>query len=383
MIPIYNCVIDESLGDETGIYAISFVEDPANETDFVALSKAEVFLSKDTKKQILTGVVLKPEQLIYRYSPEMGDYYIKFSAEEIEKIAFKMMRKGIALHNTTHQHEAQLQGNYLTELWIIEDPEKDKSAALGFKDLPKGTLMCSYKIQDTDYWNNEVMTGNVKGFSLEGFFAQELNMTKYNKMEEENKEVNSMLSKIWRFLLDIANVERQDVTDSGDTYREFILEDGKVVKVDSEGFATMDGVQLPSGEHMLSDGSIMVIDENGNFVETKSISVAQSESSEVVPNQNLNKEKMEEIEKLKAELSALNEELKAKNELIENQEIELSKLKEEKEQKDAEIIELKKHTPSAEPVQPKLENQTINLEGMSRCEIIARAAEAKAKRINK
>lgn len=122
--PIYDCMIDESADDLTGIYAISFVDFPANQVDFIALHKQqELHLSRDTAKQVLTGVVLKPGQLIYRHSPQTGDYYIRFSEEQVEKIARKMMKTGIALHSTTHQHRSPLTGNYLTELWIVEDPK--------------------------------------------------------------------------------------------------------------------------------------------------------------------------------------------------------------------------------------------------------------------
>jgi len=274
-IPVYNCVIDENVDDLTGVYAISFVDMPANEIDFVALGKQELYLSKDEQKQILTGVVLKPEQLIYRNSPQLGDYYIKFSAGQIEKIAHKMMKTGIALHNTTHQHQSPLSGNYLTELWIVENPANDKSNALGFTDLPKGTLMCSYKIEDKNYWINEVMNGNVKGFSLEGFFNQEISLSKtnYKSMNDKKKKAKqTLLGRIANMLLDIEAVEKSDVTTSGEAYVLFVLADGKEVYVDQDGFATMDEEQMPAGEHKLADGNLLVIDEQGQFVETKEAS---------------------------------------------------------------------------------------------------------------
>lgn len=60
-IPIYNCLIEET-DETTGIMAISFVDSPANEEDFVALTRQlqEITLRQDCQKQILTGVVLKP-----------------------------------------------------------------------------------------------------------------------------------------------------------------------------------------------------------------------------------------------------------------------------------------------------------------------------------
>lgn len=288
-LPIYKCEIEESLNDDTGIFAISFVDFPAVEVDFVALSKQkkETKLHLNQDKQILTGVVLIPDQMIYRYNQAtQEEYYITHSAESIEKISHKMMRNSIVLHNTTHQHEDQLAGNYLTEMWIIQDPSNDKSNALGFKDLPKGTLMCSYKISDSDYWNDEVKTGNVKGFSLEGYFYQEklsktnknqLSIDKRftnnkrkntNKMNKKTQKNKSVLSKIGRFFLDIEDVEIADATDSGENFRIFTLADGSEVYVAEDGYCTINDEQAPAGEHLLSDDSIIVIDADGMLVET-------------------------------------------------------------------------------------------------------------------
>lgn len=276
-LPIYNCIIDENEDELTGILAISFVDSPANEVDFVALQgETAIQLSRDEKKQILTGVVLKPEQLIYRNSPQLGDYYIRFSAEQIEKIAQKMMRTGIALHNTTHQHQNKLSGNYLTELWIVTDPQIDKSKALGFENLPKGTLMCSYKVGDKEYWNTEVMTGHVRGFSLEGFFNQLPEITKpknqNNVKMNKKKPRQTLLGRIARILLDIEDVKKADVTASGTPYVVFVLADGTEANVDEDGFATLDGEQMPAGEHQLANGNLLVIDEQGQFVETREAS---------------------------------------------------------------------------------------------------------------
>lgn len=288
-LPIYKCEIEESLNDDTGIFVISFVDYPAVEVDFVALSKQkrETKLHLNQDKQILTGVVLIPDQMIYRYNQAtQEEYYIIHSAESIEKISHKMMRNSIVLHNTTHQHEDQLAGNYLTEMWIIQDPSNDKSNALGFKDLPKGTLMCSYKISDSDYWNDEVKTGNVKGFSLEGYFYQEklsktnknqLSIDKRftnnkrkntNKMNKKTQKNKSVLSKIGRFFLDIEDVEIADATDSGENFRIFTLADGSEVYVAEDGYCTINDEQAPAGEHLLSDDSIIVIDADGMLVET-------------------------------------------------------------------------------------------------------------------
>ncbi len=342
-IPIYNCLINENPEDDSGIYAISFVDSPANESDFIALSKqqSEVFLNKDPHKQILTGVVLRPDQLIYRKDSKLGEYYIKFSTEQIEKIAQKMMRTGLALQNTTHQHEAPLKGNFLSELWIIEDPEKDKSRALGFSSLPKGTLMCSYKIADKHYWDTEIMTGNVKGFSLEGFFIQKpetqsnLKSNKLNKMNKKSK-TTALLSRISRFFLDIQSAEKADSTSSGIAYLIFTLADGKEVYVDKDGFTTLDGEQLPAGEHPLSDGNILVVDEDGQMIETKESSVKNNDPEQATAPESLQAAGKESVEALKKKIADL--------------ESKLSELAILAQEANSEIQTLRKHTPSSLPV---------------------------------
>lgn len=398
-LPVYNCEIEDSVNDITGIYAISFVDLPANEVDFVALkNNRPVYLDKNSKKQVLTGVVLKPEQLIYRNSTQLGEYYIKFSADQIEKIAQKMMKTGVALYNTTHQHESQLKGNYLTELWIVENPDIDKSKALGFQELPKGTLMCSYKIEDKSYWNNEVMSGNVRGFSLEGFFNQELNMSKITNTKRVNmkkKKFNFNAVKRGALLLagltreelsEIESIEEEDTTQSSEAYLEFTLKDGKIVKVDDTGYATLDGEQMPAGEHPLADGNILVIDENGNFVETKESSAAKTDPDDVIAKDALKKANLSKAKKQKLEEENTNNadpstvaDLEAKIEEMQATIDALAKALDDatKTVEDVKEVaeELKKKTPSAAPVvQAAKEIKTTNMSPTERMAHVANLA---------
>ncbi len=371
-LPIYNIIFNEDIDDISGICAMSFVEEPANEVQFLALSSQtkELNLNKNTKKQVLTGVVLRPEQLIYRYDTTYGEHYIKFSVEQIEKIAQKMMKTGLPLHNTTHQHEKQLQGHYLTELWIVENPNNDKSNELGFSDLPKGTLMCSYKIEDANYWNNEVMTGNVKGFSLEGYFDQErVKFSKNNNMNKKKKNTKkSLLSKLAAFLSDLDSVENADNTDSGTAYEIFTLANGTELYVDEDKFCTIDDEQAPAGEHPLADGSILVISDSGEFIETKSASQSANDPDEATAPQTLSKiakleaeagEKDAEIASLKSEIA----ELKSKIAELED------KLKKEEET----TTELRRAKPTAQPVTANLNKQSKPISEMEGHERMALA----------
>lgn len=181
-LPIYNIKIDD-FDDETGIQLISLVDQPAVETDFIALSKAKRQLLQNEEKHIVTGPVLIPDQLIYRNDRE-GEYYIRYDADTIFKIMNKFFKKGFPnITNINHDDSILSDKNYLIESWIIDDPNLDKSKVLGF-DLPKGTFMATYKIEDDITWN-KIKNGEIKGFSLEGYFYQELSK------ETKPKQINS------------------------------------------------------------------------------------------------------------------------------------------------------------------------------------------------
>jgi len=372
-LPVFNCIIEENLNDESGIYAISFVDVPANNVDFVTLSSQkskQEFLCKNQQKQILTGAILCPEQLIYRNDKRLGEYYIKFEADEIEKIARKMMKTGVVLHNTTHQHQQVLNNNYLTELWIIENPEIDKSRALGFEALPKGTLMCSYKIEDKEYWESQIMTGNIRGFSLEGFFFQKainnsINNNKQKHKMNKNLKKQNLLSKLTRLFLDITDVEKNDITSSGMSYVVFNLVDGKKIFVDSDGFTTLNDEQLPAGEHPLSNGNILVVDTEGQFIETKESSTKTTEPEQKTAPQTLADEQEKNIDPENKETGNIDL-LKNKIAELESQLSELASLAQEA---NNEVQKLRKVTPSTHPAIP----QATNKERLKRYQQMAQA----------
>lgn len=284
-LPVYEAKITGI--DNTGIFAMSFVDIPANARQFVALKKNQpVKLALDKHKQTLTGVVLVPGQMIYRNDDSLGEYYLRFTKADIEKIADKMMRTGVALSTTTHQHGVKLRGNYLTEIWIVSDPKRDKSVALGMGEQPVGTLCASYKVVDRAYWRNEVLTGNVRGFSIEAFFNfNTVNMKKPVKTAAQAAK-GVQLSKFGQVLQAlgvpvtmeddsaaaakaVADEAKKDETDSGEPFLIFDLQDGGEVYVDADGFATLDGEQMPAGEHALADGNFIVIDDSGMLVVTQ------------------------------------------------------------------------------------------------------------------
>ncbi|NBX50794.1 hypothetical protein EBT25_12845 [bacterium] len=187
---IVELILDEQQM-ASGIDAISIVEAPAIESNFVALKSHEVKFAKvDAEKRILMGPILIPDKPIYRkqvVDGEMDEFYIYFSKQTVAK-ASQMFLMNSKQSNTTLEHGMELNGLCLVETWLKEDMEKDKSAMYGMTD-PIGTWMGSLKVTNDDVWENYVKTGKVKGFSIEGYFADKMKMSKTPSVLDEVREL--------------------------------------------------------------------------------------------------------------------------------------------------------------------------------------------------
>ena len=134
------------------------------------LAKTE-FAALD-EKQMLVGPLMVPNKLIPRIDEGGNEYYVYFTEDTIKKLSYKMMKdKLIDAVNIEHDNADRVSDAFLVETWLIEDEKTDKSRKYGF-DLPNGTWMGMYKIDNKKVWNEYVKTGKVKGFSVEGFFEQ-------------------------------------------------------------------------------------------------------------------------------------------------------------------------------------------------------------------
>ena len=180
---IVELVIDEN--DETsGIEAISVVETPAIEENFVALNKHELQLKEVNKeKRILMGAALIPDKSIYRRNDKTNDeYYIWFSKDTVRK-ASELFFKRSNHKNATYEHKQPIEGMTIVESWIVENTKQDKSALYGL-NLPVGTWAVSMKV-DNDEIYEKAKKGEVKGFSIEGYFADKLDMSMQEAKRQE------------------------------------------------------------------------------------------------------------------------------------------------------------------------------------------------------
>lgn len=190
---LIELIIDEK--DElSGVDAISVVESPAIESNFVALKSEEIKLAQvDSEKRILMGAVLIPEKPIYRKNGE-DEYYIYFSKDTVNKASQLFFKNGNQ-NNWTLEHNKEIKGLTVVESWIVEDMQKDKSAIYNLS-VPVGSWMASVKVEDDTIWNDYVKTGKVKGFSLEGYFADKLEEKKQlSKQPNVIEQIKQIINK--------------------------------------------------------------------------------------------------------------------------------------------------------------------------------------------
>jgi hypothetical protein len=203
---VFELFIDEE-SMESGIQAISIVENPAIEEDFVALSAHKVELAEvDKEKRILMGPALIPDKKIYRRNGE-DEYYIFFSEDTVRKASELFLSRGNQ-NNSTLEHEYSLKGMSVVESWIVEDEQKDKSALYNL-GMPKGTWMVSVKVNNEEVWQEFVKTGRVRGFSIEGYFSDSSDRPKESVEEDLCADCFEELQAEYALLEVLASLEEE------------------------------------------------------------------------------------------------------------------------------------------------------------------------------
>lgn len=285
---------DESMG----MKAISLVDKPAMESEFIAFNKADkkkVLFKIDDKKYIIAGLALVPDKLVYRVDEETGEEYMGFfSAETIEMIQDKFMKEATAgtLQDVNFQHNSNDKANaHLVESYILRTEDMVNAVKkMGIEDAQLGAWFVAYKFDSFEDYDKATDNG-FTGFSIEVMLQREL------KFKNNDKVNNNIMAKLKTFVdkfktilneLETAEtLEDVVVPESGKTLR--IGEVGTPVlwvSVDDAGTETTEPAQ--EGSYVLEDGRMVEVDAQGNLMGIK----------EVQPVQPINPEDMtaEEIE---------------------------------------------------------------------------------------
>lgn len=183
---LIELIIDEE-AELFGIDAISIVEKPAIESNFLAFNEGKVVLAEqDNEQRILIGAALIPDKPIYRNQggEEFHVYFSKRTIRRAMELFFKFGNQG----NATLEHEHRINGLSVVESWIVDDTKMDKSNLYGL-DVPKGTWMVSVKVENEAIWKDWIKSDRVKGFSIEGYFVDKMEAQNREKMMSELSEI--------------------------------------------------------------------------------------------------------------------------------------------------------------------------------------------------
>lgn len=185
----------EILGD---LSLVSIVFDPAIEQGYHLFSKNKTyqFSSVDEEKQILIGAAMVPNKHILRHDEATDTYFNCWFSEDTVRKCSELFFKNSNHTKTNLEHGEllgvnQVNGAYVCQSWIVENPEMDTAKAYGFSPK-KGDWYIAFKIENPSLWNVIKETGlKSGGFSVEGIFTEKFcNMfNREAKLEEQIKAI--------------------------------------------------------------------------------------------------------------------------------------------------------------------------------------------------
>ena len=267
-IPVYDAIISD---EETGMFRISLVDDPAVMSNFQAFDahkKPMMYAIQDEEKRLVRGCIMRSDFPIYRRDEKMGEYYVIYKAEEIRKMAEKYLLEGRQNDvNLMHEEGSDVDGVQMVQYFI----KGDGIQVDGFDDCADGSLFGEFHVVNDDIWA-EIKAGTYKGFSLEGVFdlVPEQNKDEIQEivdlLDGAFKRIfkpNTFMSKLSKFkaalakmLQEFGNVTTDKGIISWDGDEDLKAGDSVYVE-DSEGNRT----PAPDGDYKTDDNKVIVVVE--------------------------------------------------------------------------------------------------------------------------
>ena len=272
------------------LFAVSLVEDPAIESNFIALSKEKQIIQLENEKRLLVGAALIPNKPIYR-NINGKEFYISFDEATIEKLAQDFLANDYQ-HNITIEHQQGVDDITVVESWI-KTSENDKSVGYGLNE-PIGTWFISVKVNNEEIWNR-VKNGDYKGFSIEAMVGL-----------DENLELNNQLS-----------------------MNEELIEKLREIIYEAIG-------KTPKAEEIVNDTAAEVVEEQP--IQLEDVAKLKEEIANLVA----------EVERLKSERDELESKLQDSEASKQKMDEEMQSVKTELESAKSEIVKMSKQ-PSVEP----------------------------------
>jgi uncharacterized protein YuzE len=187
---IIELVLDDN-DENGGINAISLVDEPAIDSDWIMLEKEYNVNLKvvDDARKILMGVILIPNKPILRRDKNGDPFYVFFSKKTSRNAMQKYMKNQLQGQVTLEHKESANNKAYITEIWEKEHEVHDKSVMYGL-NAPVGSIIGTMKVED-DRLLQMCKDGKINGFSIEGIFpeANKIKMSSEKILEKIKKTI--------------------------------------------------------------------------------------------------------------------------------------------------------------------------------------------------
>ena len=245
--------------DKKGFYRISLVDEPAVQTQLMAFNKEKEtlhqFLNED--KMEVYAPALIPNKLMFRKNINGEPAQVYFEAEDIKQLHINGSRLNYDNRINLNHEELDTEGIFCFESWIVLNKENDKASAMGF-DVPEGTLMKGYKIDNQEVWD-KIKSGKITGLSIEAFLQPEETNDNIN-LNFENMNKKTLLG-----LMFSAIKEKFSFADSKEFATGFYgttLDEGAII-TDAEGNPLADATFEYEGKKYMTDevGAIKTIED--------------------------------------------------------------------------------------------------------------------------
>lgn len=210
-LPIYKILVQDS-----DLLEIALVDEPAIEEDFLKFSKDDVIIHFNADKQIVSGLVMIPNKLIYR-NDKLGERYVYYDEDTVSKSAQLFLKNGMKFNQMHSDTKLQLEviESYLTK-------EQNEFNA------PKGSWVITAKVSDIELWNR-IKSEEFNGFSFQSLFVNELvqNFNKQEQMKELKEKLAAAINSILFNEETAPEVEAPEVVEEVEKVEEFKTDEFK------------------------------------------------------------------------------------------------------------------------------------------------------------
>ena len=253
---------------------------------------------------------------IYRRDETGYEYNIVYSPETIKLMSEKMLRDN-TFNNIDIQHNGEILSKGMVNLVEVFIKNEDKGIAPNFlKNIPDGSLIGSYKINDDVLWNM-CKEGSLHGFSLAGFF----NVAQIDKKKSKYSMIKKIKEKLSELLVELSAEEETETVEQV-TETEEVKETVEETEAPAESEEKKEEVPAESEEVQMAAETE---EKKEEVSDTEEAPAESEETKEEVPAET---EDNSEIALIKADIASMKNDIELAKGLYEQMKTDLESIKE-------------------------------------------------------